>query len=97
VKLIFKRIIIGVSLLAGCYFVVPQKSLAATESNIVQGSTMGSEADALAEHESDGPEGTRGVPMQRPSMIQIALVLLVLAAGGSLAWKGHRAWGCKNE
>lgn len=96
-KLIFKKIIIGVSLLAGCYFIVPQRSLAATESNLVQESTLGSEADSVAEHESDGSEGTRGVPMQRPSPIQISLVLLVLVAGGGLAWKGHRASGWKNE
>ena len=45
---------------------------------------MESENDWLEAHESNGPEGVRGVPMQRMSLFQSGLVLAVLTIGGGL-------------
>jgi hypothetical protein len=61
---------------------------------------MGYEMEALEEHESDGSERARGVPMQRSSTTQSVLVFLVLAFGGSLAYMAPKnVWSAtpKNE
>ena len=55
-----------------------------TESGM-QESTTEQDNDWLAAHESNGPEGVRGVPMQRMSLFQAGLVLVMLTAGGGLA------------
>ena len=38
------------------------------------------------EHESNGPEGSRGLPMQPMSPRGIAFVLITLFGSGALAW-----------
>lgn len=61
----------------------------ATSSNGVDDSTISISDDRTMEeeHESNGPEGARGVPMQRMPAKGIVFVFVTLAGSGALAWR----------
>jgi hypothetical protein len=80
-----RKIIILVCLL------IEFRSLSSTlESSAREKPLMRQEIQALEEHESDGPGGTQGIPMQRASMSQSVLVCLVLTFGGGLAYMSRK-------
>ena len=93
-----KTILVCICLGAVCFASAQsQQPSAGHESKVIQTQAVaeaetGSEestedqgGDWLEAHESNGPEGTGGVPMQRMSRSQLGLVLVIMAAGGGLA------------
>jgi hypothetical protein len=97
-KSIHKIVIACICLEAACAaFADTQKTSANQEAATLQNQPMvetesGSQEtmveqsdDWLEAHESNGPEGMRGVPMQRMSLFQSGLVMAILVAGGGLA------------
>jgi hypothetical protein len=64
----------------------PTQTLLAGEMETgLSASTDDQAGDWLAAYESNGPEGERGVLMQKMSLAQVGLAVLVLASGGGLA------------
>ena len=64
----------------------------------LQGVMKEQEGEWICAHESNGPEGAQGIPMQRLSQKQAALVVLVLLMSGSLALlSGRNSSGIKQS
>ena len=69
----------------------PSQPIAATElASGMPEQTTDQDTDWFEEHESNGPEGSRGVPMQCLSLPQLGLVAVIMLSGAGLMIKGRQ-------